>query len=334
MSDTSTPTGTDLNSAQSAISAMLAPVEDNATEPEALDVSQDDTSEMPEDDLEYEAHAEDKGEYEGDHEDDGDEDHVEDQTFDILSATVEVDGEELTVEDLKDGHLRQRDYTRKTQELAEARKAMEAEYLKVTQERQQYDQLLPLLAERIEQSAQEEPDWDTLYDADPAMASKAERQFRKQQEERKAQLQAVRAEQERMRQMEVQRVQAAQTQYLEQQRQLLPDIIPEWRDSTVAKSEAGKLRTFLIGEGFAEQDVAGLANANLVKIARKAMLYDQGQTRATEAKKKPKKRGPKPLRSGSKGSQPKAKSETQKAQQRLRQTGRVQDSQAAIKTLL
>lgn len=330
MSDNSTPQGTDLNSAVSALSAMLAPQEDNATEPEAL-TEVEEAPEMPEED-EYEAQAED--EYEGDLDGEDDDDQDDDQTFDILAATVEVDGEELTVEELKSGHLRQRDYTRKTQELAEARRQMEAEYQQVEQERLQYAQMLPALAERIEQSAQEEPDWDTLYDADPTMAAKAERQFRKQQEERQAQLQAVRAEQERLRQIDMQRQQAMQAQYLEQQRAMLPDLIPEWRDSAVAKSEAQKIRNFLVGEGFTEQDVSGLTNATLVKLARKAMLYDQGQTRATEAKKKPVKRGPKPLKSGSRGSQPKPKSQTQQAQQRLRQSGRVNDAAAAIKSLL
>jgi hypothetical protein len=64
------------------------------------------------------------------------------------------------------------------------RKSMEAELAEVEQERQMYAQGLPLLVQRIQALAIEEPDWDTLYDADPVMAAKAERQFRKQQEER------------------------------------------------------------------------------------------------------------------------------------------------------
>ena len=328
MADNSTPKGTDLYSAQAAISAMFAPEEDNAT---AVEAQEDQTSIMPEDDLAVDAAGEDDGDL--GYEDGADE--SDDQTFDILSATVEVDGEELTVDELKKGHLRQRDYTRKTQELAEARRQMEAEYQQVEQERQQYAQILPLLAERIQQSAIQEPDWDTLYDADPTMAAKAERQYRKQQQEREAQLQAVQAEQQRLQQMPAQKAQQMQAHYLEQQRAMLPDLIPEWRDSTVAKSEAAKIRSFLISEGFSEQDVSGLTNATLVKLARKAMLYDQGQTRATEAKKQPAaQKGPRPLKSGSRGSQPKATSETQKAQQRLRQTGRLSDAAVLIKNLL
>jgi hypothetical protein len=258
----------------------------------------------------------------------------DDASFDLLSATVEVDGEEITVEELKRGNLRQRDYTRKTQELAEARKQLEANYEEIQRERAQYAQMLPALQERLQQPVEQEPDWDTLYDTDPVMAAKAERQWKKQQEERTAQLQAVEAERQRMMGLEQQRLEQMQAQYFEQQRQILPELIPEWRDNSVASKEAKDIRSFLLKEGFSEQDVNGLTNATLVKLARKAMLYDQGQTRATEAKKKPKTQKTKTLKAGSRSTQPRPKSEQQQALQRVRQTGRVQDAAAAIKTLL
>jgi len=194
--------------------------------------------------------------------------------------------------------------------------------------------MLPALQERLQQPVEQEPDWDTLYDTDPTMAAKAERQWRKQQEERAAQLQAVEAERQRMMGLEQQRLEQMQARYFEEQRELLPELIPEWRDNSVASKEAKDIRGFLLKEGFSEQDVNGLTNATLVKLARKAMLYDQGQTRATEAKKKPKTQKTKTLKAGSRSTQPRPKSEQKQALQRVRQTGRVQDAAAAIKTLL
>jgi len=210
MADNSNPQGTDLYSAQSAISAMLAPQEDTAATSDANDVEEilEDQEgvemseeEYSEDDLEDEVYDE-----EGD----------DDQSFDIMSATIDVDGEEITVEELKRGHLRQRDYTRKTQALAEERQALQGEYAQITQERAQYAQMLPLLAQKIEQSVEQEPDWDTLYDADPTMAAKAERQWKKQQAERQAQMQAVMAEQQRMAELEYQRGEQLKEQYTSQ----------------------------------------------------------------------------------------------------------------------
>lgn len=338
MSDNSTPQGTDLYSAQNAIKSMLTPQEDNVTTDDALEteVTDVDPVEMQDDqEMEYEAEADNsvvegsESDLEGEDYEDGDDTGSLD-----LSSTLEVDGEETTVEELRNGYLRQKDYTRKTQELAENRKAMQAELAELDRERAEYAQLLPAMAERIRQAAEQEPDWDKLYDTDPTMAAKAERQWRKQQDERQAQLQAVKAEQERMRQIAEHKNQQLQQQYLQQQREILPEVIPEWRDRKVAAAEATQIRDFLLGEGFTEQDVGGMTNATLVKLARKAMLYDRGESRANQVKAKPKKPATKTLKSGSRATQPKRASPAQEAQKRARQTGRVQDAAAAIKAIL
>ena len=328
--NTPSPLGIDLNTAQNAIRAMIAPEEDTATTTEALEAEpteQVEDAEMSDDDASYEEQSEDELEVEAEAEE------QDDQSFDILGALVEVDGEEITVEELRRGNLRQKDYTRKTQELAETRRQYEAQYSELERERAQYAQLLPALQQRLEQPAEREPDWDTLYDTDPTMAAKAERQWRKQQSERQAQLEAVQQEQARMAQIQQQRMQQMQAQYVDQQREVLPDLIPEWRDSKVAAKEATELRDFLLEEGFTEEDVSGLANASLVKLARQAMLYSRGQTRATQAKAKPKPKT-KTMKSGSRGSQPKPRAPQEQALQRARQTGRVDDAAAAIRSLL
>lgn len=337
MAENSNPLGTDLYSAQNAIRAMLAPEEDNAAATDALEAeTTEEVVEEAEASEEMEATEEDNSVVEGSEEElevEEDAESSEDESFDILGAIVEVDGEEITVEELKAANLRQRDYTRKTQELAEQRKTLEAQYSEIERERAQYAQMLPALQQRLEQKEQE-PDWDTLYDTDPTMAAKAERQWRKQQDEREAQMQAVQAEQQRLQALQQQKAQQMQEHYVSQQREILPEVIPEWRDSKVAAQEATQIRDFLLGEGFTEQDIGGLTNATLVKLARKAMLYDRGETRVTAAKAKPKKARAKTLKSGTKASQPRPKSDAQKAIQNAKQSGRVQDAASAIKALL
>ena len=119
MAENNTPQGTGLSAAQNAISAMMAPSqEDNATEVDAQveEADQVDEAEMF-DDAEGESH-----EAEANDLDDEDETYEDDDTsqdFDIMAAAVEVNGEEKTVEELKSGYLRQQDYTRKTQALSE-----------------------------------------------------------------------------------------------------------------------------------------------------------------------------------------------------------------------
>ena len=330
MAETSTPKGTDLYTAQDAIRAMLAPEQDTANASDALEAE----NEVEVDEFEAEMSEEDYSEDELESEDEQDEGD-EDQSFDLLSAKVEIDGEEITVEELKRGHLRQRDYTRKTQELAEIRKGFEAQQAEVLRERAQYETMLGQLRQRIEADVEQEPDWDKLYEADPSMAARAERQWRKQQDAKSARLQAINAEQQRLDGLRAQYREQLEAQYVEQQRAMLPEIIPEWRDASVASKEAAQLRQVLANEGFTEEDIGGLKNATLVKLARKAMLYDTGAKTANEAKAKPKQQGgAKVLKAGSRGSQPKPKSARIQAQQKAQQTGRLRDAAAAIKTLL
>ncbi len=334
MAENNTPNGIGLSEAQNAISAMMAPQEDNATEVDA----QAEETEVLEAEMLDDAEGEETPEVEASDLDDEDETYEDDDTsqeFDIMAAAVEVNGEEKTVEELKSGYLRQQDYTRKTQALSEEKKVFAEQKAAVDQERAQYAEALPMLAQQIQQSVEQEPDWDTLYDTDPALAAKAERQWRKQLEDKQQQLQAVQAEQQRMHQIQQQRMDQARAQFVEQQREVLPDLIPEWRDTKVAAQEAGEIREFLLQTGFPEQDIDAMNSALLVKMARLAMLQARGANRADKAKAKPKPaKGSKTMRAGSRGTQPKPKNAVREAQQRLKSTGRVNDAAAAIKALL
>tara|TARA_R110002153_G_scaffold43378_2_gene122622 strand:+ start:1249 stop:2256 length:1008 start_codon:yes stop_codon:yes gene_type:complete len=335
MTESNTPNGIGLSQAQNAISAMMAPSqEDNAPEADALqaeDAEIVDEAEMLDDATEEQSLEAEDSDLEG--EDDADDDQG--QSYDVLSATVEVDGEEITVEEVRNGYLRQRDYTRKTQALAEEKNALSGQITELDRERAQYAELLPQIAQQIQQSVEAEPDWDSLYDTDPALAAKAERQWRKQLGQKQTQMQAVQQEQARMQELQQQRMQQAKTQFVEQQRDVLPDLIPEWRDAKVAAEEAGQIREFLLTSGFNEQDIGEMNSAMVVKMARLAMLQSRGATRADKAKAKPKAaKGGKTLRAGSRGTQPKPTNSAREAQQRVKQTGRVNDAAAAIKALL
>lgn len=331
MAETNTPEkGIGLTEAQNAISAMFAPEEDTA---EAVDALQTETEEVEVEMAEEEA-GDQPEETEAELEEEDGFEEEEDQSFDLLTATVEVDGEEMTVDDLRKGHLRHRDYTRKTQEVAEQRRALTEAGEELQREREQYSQLLPALRQQIENNQQPEPDWDTLYDTDPTMAAKAERQWKKQQEDRQVRLQAISAEQARLNEAKQAQMQSLQQRYIEEQRGILPEVIPEWRDTKVAAKEAEEVHGYLVKQGFTDEDISGLVNATMVKLARNAMLYEKGISAADGAKKKPKKPRAKTLKAGSRSSVPRPKSAAQQAQQRLQQTGRVKHAAAAISEIL
>jgi hypothetical protein len=140
------------------------------------DTNPEQTIEEPSESEEYETEAaeeeyeatEDETEYEeSDYE--VDEEVVETETS--PSYTVKVDGEEVEVnlDELRNGYQRQADYTRKSQSLAEQRKAYEANLQAVTQEREQYSQLLGNMAQNqnAELSRYADINWADLKDTDP-----------------------------------------------------------------------------------------------------------------------------------------------------------------------
>lgn len=331
MAETSNPQGIGLSEAQNAISAMLAPQEDNVEAAEAASEPTEELVENFEETQEYEASEEVDEEVTEYEEAEGE---YDDQSFDIMSQVVALDGEEKTVEELKQGYLRQGDYTRKTQALAEERKAFDADKDAVYNERAQYAQLLPALAAKIESMAEPEPDWDKLYDTDPVLAQRAERKYNQQKQEREQQLAAIREEQSRVQREEQQRVQQLEAKYEAEQRDLIPQIIPEWRNQEVASQEALELRNYLLDQGFVDADIQGLKNAMLIKMARQSMLYERGTAKLKKQRVKPKASTKKPLRAGTSSGRPMSKPRGKAEIQRVQQTGRLQDGVAAIRKML
>jgi hypothetical protein len=193
---------------------------------------------MPEDAEEYSQEYD--TEYEGDRESEDEADEQGDASFDILAATVEVDGEEITVEELKRGNLRHRDYTRKTQELAEARREMKQSYeeisVNVLNTLRCCLHCRSVCSNRLNRSPTgtlctiQTPRWQRRQSAS-GESSKRSAQLN---------LQAVQAERQRMAQLEQQRMEQMQARYFEEQRRILPEIIPEWRDTLLSRLKRPK----------------------------------------------------------------------------------------------
>lgn len=327
MAENSIPQGTDLQSAQEAIRAMMAPLEDNAT---GEDAPLEEASEGEE----YGAQAE----YDNPEMDEG-QDTEGDDAEEPESApdryTVKVNGEEIevTLDELLNGYSRQSDYTRKSQELAERRKSIEALEQEITAERAQYAELLPRMREQLQQQLQAEPDWDKLYEQNPVEAVRLERKWREVKAQREQQIQAVEAEQQRLTAIRQRQMQEQVAKQLEAEQARLPEMIPEWKNAETAKKEAAEIREFLLTKGFSEHDVNGITHAGVVALARNAMLFEKGRAKISEAKVQAKP-GPKPMKAGSQGTQPRKRGDVEKAHQRLKQTGRVADAAQIIKSLL
>lgn len=201
-------------------------------------------------------------------------------------VTVKIDGKsvEVKLSELKNGYQRQADYTRKTQEVSEVKRAAEAEFTKAQQERQTYAQNLQRLQIQTEAFLQQQQatDWQALLESDPVEYLKQQRIAQEQH----AKLNHIHQEQQRVQQQDAYEAQARHAQHLQDQREQLLAKIPAWKDEAKAKTEKAALRDFLLNEGYDDETVGNLDDSRAVVIARKAMLYDQMVAKASVAAKK------------------------------------------------
>lgn len=326
--EANTPQGTGITTDQAAnqfASLLSDPIEKQAPgeTPETTDEHEPHEGEEPE----GEEHEPAESETDEPEETDG-EQAEQPQVFEIP-----IDGKKTTVtlDELTSGYLRQADYTRKTTEVASQRTALAAEVSQTQAERTQYAQALEQANALLAQLQPQEPDWNALYQADPAQYAATREMWRSYQEQR----QAV----EQQRQTVAQRAQADQQrgarEFVEAQRGKLLAALPAWADKKVADTEKAQLLDWATQNGFSADELGTIADHRAVLTMRKAMLFDRAQ--ATRAALKPGQQPAskvKPATPGAAGTKPNSASEATRARSRLAKSGKVSDAAAALEHLL
>ena len=243
------------------------------------------------------------------------------------TVTVLVDGKpvELTKAQIAEAHksgLRQADYTKKTQELSEQRKAAETETAKAREERTKYAEGLQKAAAVLEAQLQEQQqiDWQKLLENDPV-------EYLRQQhlaQARQARLQQTYQERHNLElQANAEREQSFKEHIADQRDQLLAKI-PEWRDEAKQKAGVAEIKTYLQKQGLNEAEINGVTDHRAIVMTRKAMLYDQMIAKASVAAKKVA-AAPQRVERVS-GGESNALDKRSAAYQRLSKTGRVEDA--------
>jgi hypothetical protein len=186
---------------------------------------------------------------------------------------VKVDGEELEVEldELVKGYSRTSDYQRKTQSLAEQRKAVEAERAKI-EEAARYRDIYAQRLQVLEQALQSpEEDLTALKDQDPIgyavrMAEKMERD---------RQLAAVRAERQQIESQRQAEYQGRMSQVLSSEAERLKAAIPEFADKDKADNVRKELKEFAKTLGFSEEELSSVYDHRAIVALYKAAQYDK-----------------------------------------------------------
>jgi hypothetical protein len=316
MSENTNPNGSvSVNEAASAfLSLMDSPTEEAKAQPE---VDQQESEEV-------EYSAEDGSE---DYTDENAEEteYQEEETQEPQRFKVKVDNEEVevTLEELQQGYSRTKDYTKKTQALAETRKAVEAEKAKIEEAKQlrdTYAQRLEVIEKLLAQDQGEE-NLAELRDSDPiGYAIKiAERS------EKEKQLQAVRAEKQKIAQQQESDRQQALQSHLQQEAVKLREMIPEFKDEAKAEIARKDIRTYAKSVGFSDEELSQVYDSRAVKTLYNAMMYEKLMKGKTDAVKKVQS-APKVLKAGNGGQVNAENDATKKQMQRLKQTGKKSDA--------
>ena len=249
----------------------------------------------------------------------------------IPTYTIKVDGQEIdvTLDELQKGYSRNADYTRKTQALSEERKQAQAEMAGAKNERLQYHQVLEQLKNQTLNGQGPEPDWDKLREEDPDTFAVRWADHQRRQ----SQIAGINAEQQRVQQIH----QAEQEKELEatltREKETLLEKLPDWNDGEVASKERRQITEWGLNNGYSQDQLNGIVNHVDILTLRKAMLFDQLQTKQKSRKPVVKKSAP-TLKPGSANNVPRPRSQMEKASRRLKKSGSVRDAAAVFEQIL
>lgn len=206
---------------------------------------------------------------------------VEDKAPEVETEEVEIEGKLYAVpKELKDGYLRQADYTRKTQEVAQQRRVVEH----LMQQAQQAVGAAQQFGDVLGQIKQAETaiesfhrlDWQALRESDPVEYATKQADYTRWQMHRQNLMQTLNSTNAQLQQAQAARLKAAMQEALP----VLQEKIPGWGETKQREIRAAANRF-----GYSDEELAGLADPRAVIVLHKAAEYDKLMAKKVEASK-------------------------------------------------
>ena len=231
---------------------------------------------------------------------------------------VKAAGEEKEVplSELIKGYQLGADYTKKTTEVAEQRKAVEAERQAIEEAkyaRDSYAQRLQAIDQLLSSQQPRAEDLQALKENDPIGYAVKVAELAEQKE----QLAAVRAEQAR----------------IAQEAAKLAQALPEFSDKVKGENLRKEIRNYGKELGFTDDELASVYDSRHVITLHKAMMYDKLQ-KAKPAVTKKVNQAPKMLQAGTGGNKVTESDVVRQQSNRLRQTGKIADAASVLEQFL
>lgn len=277
-------------------------------------------SEIQEDDQISEGSAEDWQDDEPQEESEAEPEEQEaEQTF---SVTVSGEEKELTLSELKSLAQQGADYTKKTQQVAEQRKALEAESVAIDQARQLRDAYAERLQamEQLLSAPEQNEDLEYLKESDPIGYAVKVAELSQQKEQRLA----IQAERQRIAEQQQAEYQAQLQGYVAQESQKLAQVLPEYVDPVKGEALRSEMRSFAKNLGFSDEELKQVRDSRQVLALHKAMLYDKLQKARPDVNKRVSEAS-KTIKSGN-GVKSTTSDQVKRQHQQLQQSGKVRDA--------
>ena len=318
MSEITNPSGSEsTGTVQEAANSFLG-LMDAAEAPEGQAEAQ---TEQPEEELQVSEGSDE------DWQDEEPEQESESEPDDEPTYSVKVAGEEkeLTLSELKTLAQQGADYTKKTQQVAEQRKALEAESVAIDQARQLRDAYAERLQamEQLLSSPEQSENLEYLKESDPIGYAVRVAEISQQKE----QLQAIQAERYRIAEQ-----QHALQGYIAQQAARLSEVLPEYSDPVKGEKLRSELRSFAKDIGFSDQELSMVRDSRQVLALHKAMLYDKLQKSKPDVNKRVNE-ATKTIKSGN-SVKPVTSDQVKRQQAQLKQSGKVRDAAILFESFL
>lgn len=200
---------------------------------------------------------------------------VEPEALNQIRIQAKVDGQdtEATLHDLVSSYQQQGYLSRKSQELSEAQRQAEAaraQYQQQVDERiQQLDDVMLGLNASLQMKSEQElaqlqQEDETAFLLEVTRQNQIKEKIQRAFNERDAWIQSKQAEAQQQRE-----------EFIAQQKELVTQIVPQWKDPVKATTERAQIRQYLQNHGFNDSEIAQVADARQIAVLRDALMYRQ-----------------------------------------------------------
>jgi hypothetical protein len=260
--------------------------------------------------------------------DDGNDEQEEPPKYRVKAAGEE---REVTLDELIKSYQLGTDYTKKSQAVAEERKAIESERQRIEEAkslRDQYAERLQVIEQMLNQQPETE-NLDYLKENDPIGYAVKVAEL----SQREKQLAQVQAERQRIAEQQQRERQEQLGQVVQAEARKLAEAIPEYADPQKGEAVRQQLREFGLKAGFSDNELANVYDSRAVLTLWKAMQYDKLQSAKPGITKKVSE-APKVMKSGVSQPRDSGNEELRKLKARAKQSGRVADAARAFEKFL